>query len=92
VDGHEVSVRDDAMDLNVDGTGRGEEVLDRLEPVPGLGVGVAAIESADGPIYLWAAPTEDGRQCWLIQAGGDPATGRPYGFGSCGGTDTSGAI
>jgi hypothetical protein len=46
--------------------------------------GIAAIESADGrPIYLWAAPTEDGRQCWLIQAGAEAATGRPYGFGSC---------
>jgi hypothetical protein len=45
--------------------------------------GVAAIESPDGPIYLWAAPTADGGQCWLIQAGADPETGRPYGFGSC---------
>jgi hypothetical protein len=45
--------------------------------------GVAAIDTADGPIYLWAAPTEDGGQCWLIQAGADPSTGRPYGSGAC---------
>jgi|tagenome__1003787_1003787.scaffolds.fasta_scaffold20963515_2 hypothetical protein len=45
--------------------------------------GVAAVDSPDGPIYLWAAPTEDGGQCWLIQTGADPATGRPYGSGSC---------
>jgi hypothetical protein len=51
--------------------------------VPTEARGVAAIESPDGPIYLWAAPTQDGRQCWLIQAGADPTTSRPYGFGSC---------
>lgn len=51
--------------------------------VAGEARGIAAIESADGPIYLWAAPTEDGRQCWLIQAGAEVATGRPYGLTSC---------
>lgn len=45
--------------------------------------GIAAIQSVDGAIYLWAAPTEDGRECWLIQAGAEVATGRPYGSGSC---------
>jgi hypothetical protein len=54
--------------------------------------GVAAIESAEGPIYLWAAPTEDGRQCWLIQAGAEVATGRPYGFGSCDELEPAGAM
>lgn len=54
--------------------------------------GVAAIESADGPIYLWAAPTEDGRQCWLIQAGAEAATGRPYGLTSCDATETESKI
>jgi hypothetical protein len=51
--------------------------------IAGEARGIAAIESADGPIYLWAAPTEDGRQCWLIQAGAEAATGRPYGSSSC---------
>lgn len=71
----------------------GHEIQDRFSHViPGAARGVAAIETADGPIYLWAAPTEDGRQCWLIQAGGDPATGRPFGFGSCDGINQTGAI
>lgn len=71
----------------------GHRLHDRFSAVvPGEARGVAAIDSADGPIYLWAAPTHDGRQCWLIQAGGDPATGRPYGAGSCDGASPSGAI
>lgn len=45
--------------------------------------GVFAIESPDGPIFLWAAPTEDGRQCWLLQATSET----PGGVGSCDGTD-----
>jgi hypothetical protein len=71
----------------------GREMHDRFSPVvPGEARGVAAIATADGPIYLWVAPTEDGRQCWLVQAGRDPVTGRPYGIGSCDGTSRSGAI
>jgi hypothetical protein len=71
----------------------GRELRDRFSHVvPGAARRVAAIETADGPIYLWATPTEDGRQCWLVQAGGDPATGRPYGFGSCDGIDRTGPI
>jgi hypothetical protein len=66
---------------------------DRFSPVvPGETRGVAEVETADGPIYLWVAPTEDGRHCWLVQTGRDPATGRPYGGGSCDGIDYSGAI
>jgi hypothetical protein len=62
----------------------GHDLHDRYSRViAGEARGVAAIESPDGPIYLWAAPTEDGRQCWLIQAGAEAATGRPYGYGSC---------
>ena len=62
----------------------GRELQGRFSHVvPGEARGVAAIESPDGPIYLWAAPTEDGGQCWLIQVDADPATGRPYGGGSC---------
>jgi hypothetical protein len=71
----------------------GQELHDRFSPVvPGEARGVAAIETPDGPIYLWVAPTEDGRQCWLIQEGEDPATGRPYGGGSCDGIDRTGSI
>lgn len=54
--------------------------------------GIAVVDAPGGPIYLWAAPTADGGQCWLIQAGADPATGRPYGIGSCDETDGHGAI
>jgi hypothetical protein len=66
-------------------------IRDRMLPGPvGEARGVAAIESPDGPIYLWAAPLLDrDGQCWLIQAGGDPATGRPYGTGSCDGSNWS---
>lgn len=71
----------------------GHELHDRFSPVVASEArGLFAIESADGPIYLWAAPTEDGRQCWLIQTGAAPATGRPYGGGSCDGTEEKSAI
>jgi hypothetical protein len=71
----------------------GQTLHDRYSPVVADEArGVAAIESPDGPIYLWAAPTEDGRQCWLIQAGAEEATGRPYGMGTCDGEDTSKAM
>lgn len=64
----------------------GEKLHDRFSPVIASEArGVFAIESADGPIYLWAAPTEDGRQCWLIQAGAESVTGRPFGLGGCDG-------
>jgi hypothetical protein len=45
--------------------------------------GVAALDTVDGPIYLWVAPTEAGLHCWFIQTGEEPGTGRPYGRGSC---------
>jgi hypothetical protein len=71
----------------------GARLHDRFAPVVAdQARGVAAIESADGPIYLWAAPTEDGRQCWLIQTGAEAATMRPYGVSSCDGTDAEGLI
>jgi hypothetical protein len=66
---------------------------DRFSPViPSETRGVAEVDTADGPIYLWVAPTEGGRQCWLEQAGEDPATRRPYGFGSCDGIDHTGSL
>jgi hypothetical protein len=71
----------------------GHTMQDRFSRViAGEARGVAAIESADGPIYLWAAPTEDGRQCWLIQAGAEAATGRPYGSTSCDVTEVESKI
>jgi hypothetical protein len=71
----------------------GNALHDRFSRVvPGEARGIAAIESADGPIYLWAAPTEDGRQCWLIQAGAEVATGRPYGLTSCDATEAQRTI
>jgi hypothetical protein len=64
----------------------GDQLHDRFSRViPDEARGVAAIQSQDGPVYLWAAPTEDGRQCWLIQEGEEKATGRPYGYGACDG-------
>lgn len=64
----------------------GAKLHDRFSPVIASEArGVFAIESAEGPIYLWAAPTEDGRQCWLIQAGTENVTGRPFGLGGCDG-------
>ena len=34
------------------------------------------VESPDGPIFLWSAPTEDGRKCSLIQTDAEAATGQ----------------
>lgn len=62
----------------------GERLHEQFSPVKAAEArGVFAIETMDGPIYLWAAPTEDGKQCWLIQAGARAATGVPHGLGSC---------
>ena len=71
----------------------GDQLHDRYSRViPDEARGVAAIASPDGPVFLWAAPTEDGRQCWLIQEGEEKATGRPYGYSVCDGLDHSGAL
>jgi hypothetical protein len=62
----------------------GAELHNRFSPVlADEARGVFAIESPDGPIFLWSAPTEDGRQCWLLQA----MTSTPGGTGSCDATD-----
>lgn len=51
--------------------------------------GIFAIDASDGqPVYLWAAPTEDGRECWLIQTSVD-ASGQVLGGGSCDSLDRS---
>jgi hypothetical protein len=71
----------------------GVRLHERFSPViAGEARGVFAIEPADGPIYLWAAPTEDGRQCWLMQAGTNLATGSPMGLGSCDPSDVTAAM
>jgi hypothetical protein len=71
----------------------GERLHEQFSPVIASEArGVFSIETADGPIHLWAAPTEDGRQCWLIQAGARPATGTPYGLGSCDETEHTSAL
>jgi hypothetical protein len=68
----------------------GQDLHARYTPViADQAKGIAAIDSPDGPIFLWAAPTEAGGQCWLIQAGGDASSGRPYGYGSCDDLDSS---
>jgi hypothetical protein len=54
----------------------GVELHDRFSLViPSEARGVIALETPDGPIYLWVAPTEDGRQCWLGPVSGscDPS-------------------
>jgi hypothetical protein len=75
-----------AAKAGVEWRGRDSRIL------PGEARGVIAIETVDGPIRLWAAPTEDGGQCWILQfdepAGlssscdgpGDPAALRPAGL------------
>lgn len=46
----------------------GAVLHDRFSPVLADETrGVFAIQTSDGPIFLWAAPTEDGRECWLLQ-------------------------
>jgi hypothetical protein len=66
----------------------GEKLHDQFSPVIAREArGIFAIESPDGPVYLWAAPTADGRQCWLIQTGTDGASGSPRGLGSCDGPE-----
>jgi hypothetical protein len=50
------------------------KALDGLVPVPVIASEARlafAIDTPDGPIHIWTAPTEDGRQCELFQWG-DP--------------------
>jgi hypothetical protein len=49
--------------------------------------GILAVQSPDGPIFLWATQTEDGRQCWLLQA-----MTTPGGSGSCDGSSDGKAM
>jgi hypothetical protein len=59
----------------------GAALHDRFSPVlADQARGVLAIESPDGPVFLWAAPTEDGRECWLLQAAQETPGG---GIASC---------
>jgi hypothetical protein len=71
----------------------GAELHDRFSPVLASEArGVFAIESPDGPIYLWAAPTEDGRQCWLLETNSPSERGGFSGLSSCGGISASPSI
>jgi hypothetical protein len=47
--------------------------------------GVLEVQTSDGPEDLWAAPSDQGGQCWFVDFVNDPpeADGRQYGFGGC---------
>jgi hypothetical protein len=45
--------------------------------------GVLALRTADGPVYLWAAPRRGGGICWLVQLA--PVKGPPFSNSSCDG-------
>jgi hypothetical protein len=46
--------------------------------------GVIQIETAEGPEDLWAAPNDEGGQCYFIDFANDkPGPGGQYGFGGC---------
>ena len=51
--------------------------------------GLVSLETPDGPIHLWVAPTEDGRQCSFVQMD-TSASGRPLGGSTCDGLETRG--
>src|SRR5205823_6022000 len=49
--------------------------------------GVLGVQTNDGPLYLWAAPIGDGRQCWLLQFANDHNPDNTlYGPSGCDGT------
>lgn len=47
--------------------------------------GVVEIQTSDGPEDLWAAPSEQGGQCYFVDWANDPSEqdGSKYGFGGC---------
>jgi hypothetical protein len=46
--------------------------------------GVLAVKTRDGLLYLWAAPTADGRQCWFVNFASEQINRkRAAGEGSC---------
>jgi hypothetical protein len=51
---------------------------------PSKADGVIALKTTDGLLFLWAAPTRNGQQCWFIAFARD-MVGHPraYGSGSC---------
>ena len=62
------------MDVARDPDEVGKALHDRLVPVPVIASEARlafAIETPDGPIHIWTAPTKDGRHCELFQWG-DP--------------------
>jgi hypothetical protein len=55
--------------------------------------GVIEVQTPDGPEDLWAAPTDQGGQCWWVDFVNDPSgPGAKYGFGTCDTTQTSAPI
>jgi hypothetical protein len=51
--------------------------------------GVLEVQTSDGPEDLWAAPDDQGGQCWWVDFANDPdGPGGKYGFGGC---DTTGS-
>jgi hypothetical protein len=46
--------------------------------------GVLEVQTSDGPEDLWAAPNDQGGQCWFIDFADDPpGPDGQYGFGGC---------
>ncbi len=46
--------------------------------------GVLEVQTSDGPLDLWAAPSDQGGQCWWIDFANDPVLpGGRFGFGGC---------
>jgi hypothetical protein len=46
--------------------------------------GVLEVQSPDGPVDLWAAPSDQGGRCWWVDFANDPeGPDGKYGFGGC---------
>jgi hypothetical protein len=46
--------------------------------------GVLEVQTSDGPEDVWAAPDDQGGQCWWVDFANDPAgPGGKYGYGLC---------
>jgi hypothetical protein len=55
--------------------------------------GVIEVQTPDGAEDLWAAPTDQGGQCWWVDFANDPSgPGGKYGFGTCDTTQSSAPI
>jgi hypothetical protein len=67
------SIRQDFVGFNADmqkmavGTAKAGLVRKAPQAIAARAHGVLALETADGPVYLWAAPRRGGGICWLTQ-------------------------